>query len=178
MRLHEIASPGILRRLRAVVPTKLAAVVPDSDLLDAYHTLRHGHALDKVRYIEPRSRVESIEAIEAGLTTLAREVQSGVLSIYRTVETSDPEAWVNGNLSSPISLGIYWSFSENYVMAHAENERVLFYAQVEPSAVNWAETIVLSVDGVEDECRLRPGAPIRLIYSEPEGRGNASIHRA
>lgn len=35
--------------------------------------------------------------------------------------------------------------------------------------MDWSETIVLTVDGVENEVRLIEGADIRLMYVEPMG---------
>lgn len=177
MRLFEINS-RLSKNLRGIIPQKLSLFITDVDLLEIYRILRNGHSMDGVRNIPPRNHAVTIEDISTALDTLQSEVQSGTLSIYRSIQVDDPEYWVDNQLSKSTSLGIYWSFTEEYVIQHEYSERVLFYAQVEPSSVDWIKTTILTIDGVEQECRLHPGSPIKLVYSEPEGQNNTIMHTA
>ena len=169
MRIYEIVSrepiPSI-RRIRSIVPIKLAAI-PDDDLILTFQALRNGHATDNIKNHPLRSRVDALDAMAESLNILADECQSNGFGIYRTIEVDDPVKWVRENLIKTTRLGIYWSFNEEYTVAHAEDTRVLFYAHADISAIDWSSTILLNVDGVESEVRLRQGAEIKLIWVDP-----------
>lgn len=139
--------------LASVVPPKLAGKIPPGELSEAYAILLRGHSLDNVQTIEPREPDEAMEAIAEALTTLARQFDSGSFSIYRAIEA---DMSIVSEMKEPTSLGIFWSFSEAYTAVG----NISIEANAKPESVNWAETIVLNVDGVENEIRLNKGSPI------------------
>ena len=155
------------RMPRIQVPANLHGISPD-DLNAAYAALLKGHATDNVRNTQSRSSREAVAAIQQALRRLSDQFQDGTIRLYRTIEVRNPEKWVAKNMTTTRSLGIYWSSNENYVMQHAENECVLFAVDAPVAAIDWPDTILLTIDGVEDEVRLRPGAAITLSYVEPQ----------
>lgn len=138
-----------------------------SDLKAAYETLIMGHSTDEVRETAAREPAEAIKAMTDALANLSAQFSDGTITLYRTIQMNNPKAWVLSRMTMTQRLGRYWSFNENYVIAHAESERVLFCVNAPVMAVDWPETIVLTVDGLEDEVRLREGAAVTLQYVEP-----------
>jgi hypothetical protein len=157
----------LLKSLRRAIPSTLAGI-SEADVLASYQTLVAGHALDGVTTRPSRTSADALAAIGATLSNLVRHFDNGSIMLYRTIQIDDPKTWVRENLSKSITLGIHWSYSEEYVIAHHESERVLLCAVAPIAAVDWPVTIVLNTDGMEDEIRLKAGAVIKLLWSEPE----------
>lgn len=159
-----------MKRLRQTVPPALKGQVRDADLAAAYDMMRQGHAIDGVQNMPAREPEEAIHDIANALRELAA-MFDGSIRLYRTIQVEDqqPIQWVRSHLgvTRRPGLGRYWSTSENYVMPHEDNERVLFCVDAPGRAIDWAETIVTTSDGVEGEVRLRTGAAIPLVYVEP-----------
>lgn len=153
-------------RLRRIVPPTLKSVISKADLTEIFRMMVAGHSLDGVQAVPPRDVEEALEAIETGLREIAASY-SGTLQLYRTIEVENPDQWIRDNLRRSRPLGRYWSRSEDHVMAHDKSECVLFCVDAPGTSVDWPETIILQVDGVESEVRLRPGRPIKLLYTEP-----------
>jgi hypothetical protein len=153
-------------KVRIAIPAILKGI-KRSALNAAYVMLVQGHATDNVRKIEQRDHAEAVQAITDALNALASQFTNGTIILYRTIQTDDAKAWVLAHMSKTQRLGRFWSSNENFVMAHAEAERVMFCVNAPVAAIDWPETIVLTVDGVEDEVRLREGAFVRLQYVEP-----------
>lgn len=165
-----------IKQIRASLPAKLAAI-SDKDLKAAYQMLRNGHSLDNVQTIEPRDDEEAFDDLVDTLQELARHVQDGVIGLYRTIAVEDPESFVS-SLTKPTRLGIYWSLSEHYTMSHEDEQRVLFSVDAPIESINWPETIVLTIDGVEGEVRLKEKHSVRLNYTEPDAINQSETHFA
>lgn len=166
------------KAMKALVPAKLAAI-PLNALKDAYEILLTGHCLDNVRTIDAKDPEDAMEAIRDALQLLAREFQDGSIRLYRTISIDNRQEWVDEELSIPRSLGIFYSRNEEFVQELETENRVLFCIYAPIASVDWAETICLTVDGVEDEVRLVAGKPVKLDYVEPEPEVSISaIHFA
>jgi len=151
---------------RIPIPTNLKGI-KRSDLNAAYTMLVAGHATDNVQNIARRDPEDAVEAITDALANLSERFVNGTITLYRTIRDDDPDGWVKRHMRSTQRLGRFWSSDETMVMAHADEERVLFCVDAPVAAVDWPETIVLTVDGVEAEIRLRDGAAVTLQYVEP-----------
>ena len=151
---------------RIAVPSNLKGITRN-DLNAAYSMLMAGHALDKVKDTPPRERDEAVEEINRALAELSHKFVNGTIILYRTIQDDDPTGWVKAKMTTSQHLGRFWSSNEEFVMQHANHERVLFCVEAHIAAVDWPETIVLTIDGVEEEIRLKDGADIKLSYVKP-----------
>ena len=155
-----------IRMPRIRIPAQLRGI-SRTDIREAFDALVAGHSTDGVQKVPPRKPADAATEIVEALETLGRNYINGSLTLFRTIAVENPEQWVVENMTKIQHLGRYWSLDENYIMHHADNEKVLFCIEATVVAVDWPATIVLTVDGVEDEVRLLEGAAVLLRYVEP-----------
>ena len=150
---------------RIIIPNNLKNI-SRNDLKEVYTILRNGHAMDGVIEISPRKGNEIFDEVNKALEKLSRAFNRGnEIILYRTIEINNPKEWIIENMKDSQHLGKYWTYTEHYTQSH-ENF-VLFCIVATTENVDWVETIILAIDGVEDEIRLIPNSAITLRYVEP-----------
>ena len=151
---------------RIIIPNNLSNI-SRNDLKEIYFILRNGHAMDDIEDINPRrDKYEIFDIINNALEKLSRVFnQNNEIIIYRTIGVDNPQEWIIENMKWSQHLGVYWTYTEELTQSH-ENS-VLFCAVATTKNVNWVETIILAIDGMEDEIRLIPNSSITLRYVEP-----------
>lgn len=164
------------KRLLRLVPVKLTGKVPVAALEEAFQAFCEGHAADHVQEIPPRRPAEALIAIQEGLEQLAREFQYGTFCLYRGVTV--PKQWLQNLTRRGNHLGVYWTWDEQMTMGdlgyddddddnggRGNYRHVVLCIDAPPESIEWAQTILKTVDGVEREVVLEHGAPVQLRYT-------------
>lgn len=152
--------------LLELIPEKFRGSIKIEELRAALDHLMTGHSLDGVRNHYPRDIEDAMDDLETALDRLERAFDTSTIAIYRSINAE------NIDFSEPRRVGIYWTHNPNFTMGDSgleDSRYITMEGSVHPDAIDWSETIPLTIDGVEDEIRLTPGARIERFSVDIDG---------
>jgi hypothetical protein len=150
-----------------VIPPKLQFVITRAVLAEVMRQARSGHATNNVVQSDKRNWTTAQTDVSYALNQIAKQIHAdGTIRCYRTMNVDS--SWMRP-ITNARSLGIFWTYNENFTMGDSgEGTHIMLVADVPIQSIDWVDTILLAMDNVEDEIRLISGAPVQLVYIEPE----------